>query len=145
MYYLRTEESFDAAHFLKDYDGKCSNLHGHRWRVACEAAGEALREDPQELGMLMDFGDLKAALRAICAEYDHRFLYEAGSLRAKTVEALTEEGFELVPLPARPTAENLARLIWERLAAMGIPVSRVEVWETPNNCAAYEPDREAEA
>ena len=138
MYYLRTEQSFDAAHFLKDYEGKCRNLHGHRWRIVAELAGEALDQKPQTRGMLMDFGDLKAALKQICDSMDHSFLYEKGSLKPKTVEALLEEDFRLVEVPYRPTAENLAYDFFTRLRKEGFPVRRIEVYETPSNCAVYE-------
>ena len=63
MYYIRSECSFDSAHFLKGYIGKCSNLHGHRWRVVVELAAEELSEEEQTRGMVLDFGDLKALLR----------------------------------------------------------------------------------
>ena len=138
MYYLRTEQSFDAAHFLKDYEGKCRQLHGHRWRIVAEAAGEELSRQPQTRGMLVDFGDLKAALKQLCEELDHSFIYEKGSLKPKTVEALLEEEFRLVEVPWRPTAENMARDFFTRLRQAGLPVHRVEVYETPSNCAVYE-------
>ncbi|MCR5369930.1 MAG: 6-carboxytetrahydropterin synthase QueD [Clostridium sp.] len=138
MYYIKTEQSFDSAHFLKDYEGKCRNLHGHRWRVVAVVAGDALSEERQTRGMLFDFGDLKAALKEMCDSLDHCFIYEAGSLRETTVAALREEEFRLVEVPFRPTAENFARWFYEKLAEKGFPASRVEVYETPANCAAYE-------
>lgn len=138
MYYLRTEQSFDAAHFLKGYAGKCSNLHGHRWRVVAVVKTAELATDAQTRGMVMDFSALKDALKAICAELDHHFIYETGSLQPATLAALDAEGFHLVAVPFRPTAENLSRYIYERLAAEGCPMARVEVYETPNNCAIYE-------
>ena len=138
MYYIKTEQSFDSAHFLKDYEGKCRNLHGHRWRVVAVVAGDTLSEERQTRGMLFDFGDLKAALKEMCGELDHCLIYEAGSLRETTVAALREEEFRLVEVPFRPTAENFARWFYEKLAEKGFPASRVEVYETPANCAAYE-------
>ena len=63
MYILKTEHSFDAAHFLYGYDGKCSNIHGHRWRVVLEVCTEDLQEDGQNRGMYVDFGDLKRDLK----------------------------------------------------------------------------------
>lgn len=65
MYILKTEHSFDAAHFLYGYDGKCSNIHGHRWRVVLEVCTEDLQEDGQNRGMYVDFGDLKRDLRNV--------------------------------------------------------------------------------
>ena len=138
MYSIRTEQSFDAAHFLKGYQGKCSNIHGHRWRVVAEVQGKSLSEEAQTRGMLFDFGDLKRDLKEICDAHDHCFIYEAGSLRERTVEALLEEEFRLVEVPFRPTAENFAKYFYGLLAEKGYPVSRVEVYETPANCAVYE-------
>ena len=57
MYQLTTEHSFDSAHFLAGYDGKCGNLHGHRWRVLLTVQSETLREDRQQKGMCVDFAD----------------------------------------------------------------------------------------
>ena len=138
MYYIRSESSFDSAHFLKGYAGKCSNLHGHRWRVVVELGAPKLSEEKQTKGMVLDFGDLKSALKEICDNLDHCLIYEAGSLRRKTVEALFEEGFHLVEVPFRPTAENFARYFYEEIRAAGFAVSRIEVYETPTNCAVYE-------
>ncbi len=59
MYFLRTEDSFDAAHFLKGYEGKCSNIHGHRWKVIVEVKGEDLKQEGPKRGMVVDFSDLK--------------------------------------------------------------------------------------
>lgn len=138
MFYLETEQSFDAAHFLKDYQGKCSNIHGHRWRVVAQIRDEKLSTEVQTRGMLVDFSDLKQALKEICDELDHSLIYEAGSLREKTIQALREENFHMVKVAFRPTAENLACHIAKLLCQAGFPVHRVEVYETPNNCAAYE-------
>lgn len=138
MFYLKTEQSFDAAHFLKDYQGKCSNIHGHRWRVVVQIRGQELSTEPQTRGMLVDFSELKQALKGICDELDHSLIYEAGALRERTVQALREENFHMVEMTFRPTAENLAYYIAELLCRAGFPVHRVEVYETPNNCAAYE-------
>ena len=140
MYYIRSESSFDSAHFLKGYAGKCSNLHGHRWRVVVELGAPKLSEEKQTKGMVLDFGDLKSALKEICDNLDHCLIYEAGSLRRKTVEALFEEGFHLVEVPFRPTAENFARYFYDKIASEGFPVHRTEVYETPTNYAAYEED-----
>lgn len=138
MYFLKTEQSFDAAHFLKGYQGKCSNIHGHRWRVVAQIRSERLSDQPQTRGMVVDFSDLKASLKAICDRYDHCLIYESGSLRSQTVRVLEEEGFRLEEVPFRPTAEHLAQHIYEWMKEQGHSVDRVEVYETPNNCAAYE-------
>ncbi len=137
MYTIRTEVSFDAAHFLSGYKGKCSNLHGHRWRVVAEISAETLSEEGQTRGMVTDFGEVKRVLHELSDAYDHTFLYERGSLREATVRALTEEGFSLSELPFRPTAENLAKQFYDRLTEKGYAVRAVEVFETPENSAVY--------
>ena len=63
MYSLSTEHSFDAAHFLSGYVGKCKNIHGHRWRVVVEVRAEQLKEDTQQRGMCVDFSELKKDLK----------------------------------------------------------------------------------
>lgn len=138
MYYIRSEGSFDSAHFLKGYIGKCSNIHGHRWKVVAELGGSALCEEQQTKGMLLDFGDLKHLLKEMCGALDHCLIYETGTLREKTLEALEEEGFRLVQVPFRPTAENFAYYFCTGIREKGYPVHRVEVYETPGNCAVYE-------
>lgn len=140
MYYLKTEQSFDSAHFLKDYHGKCKNLHGHRWRVVAEIQGESLAAGGQTRDMLVDFGEVKAVLKELCDRLDHSLIYERGSLRPATVAALREEDFALIEVPFRPTAEAFSRFFYEKLAEKGYAVHRVEVYETPNNCAAWEGD-----
>ena len=62
MYTLEAEASFDSAHFLSGYEGKCSNLHGHRWRVLAVIKADELKKDGQLRGMIVDFGDLKRAV-----------------------------------------------------------------------------------
>jgi len=140
MYGLKTESCFDSAHFLTDYYGKCENLHGHRWRVVAYLQQEELQTEGTMKDMVIDFGEFKKALRALTEELDHTFLVEEGSLMDKTVSCLEEEGFTLKILPFRMTAENLAHYFYTRLADKGFPVSQVDVYETPNNCAIYSQD-----
>ena len=78
MYYLKAESSFDAAHFLSGYQGKCKNIHGHRWRVVVEIFGKELETDGQTRGMVRDFGELKRDIRFITDVWDHSFIYEVG-------------------------------------------------------------------
>ena len=67
MFEVRVEADFAAAHFLRDYNGKCENLHGHNYKVFAHVRGSQLNEG----GMLLDFTKLKGALRAVCKELDH--------------------------------------------------------------------------
>ena len=76
MYGLKTESSFDAAHFLTDYHGKCENLHGHRWRVVAYLAQEKLWNEGTHKDMVIDFGEFKHVLRELTEELDHSFIVE---------------------------------------------------------------------
>ena len=139
MYGLKTEANFDSAHFLADYYGKCENLHGHRWRAVVYLEAESLQREGTMRDMVLDFGVFKRAVRDVAEGLDHTFLVEEGSLAPATLAALEAEGFTLTLLPFRTTAENLARYFAERLAAQGLPVAQVDMYETPNNCAVYRP------
>ena len=131
MYGLKTEASFDSAHFLTDYYGKCEDLHGHRWRVVVHLAVDDLQTEGTMKDMVLDFGVFKRAVRELADALDHTFLVEECSLEA--------EGFSLFIVPFRTTAENLARYFCDCLVEQGLPVSQVEMYETPNNCAVYRP------
>ncbi|MBQ3180475.1 MAG: 6-carboxytetrahydropterin synthase [Firmicutes bacterium] len=137
MFGLQAEACFDAAHFLAGHSGACRNLHGHRWRIVAELRGGELAAGGSGRDMLVDFAGLKQQLRALAAEFDHKLIYEAGTLRPATLAALREEDFALAELPFRPTAERLAQYFYHRLQADGLMVARVTVYETPENCAAY--------
>jgi 6-pyruvoyltetrahydropterin/6-carboxytetrahydropterin synthase len=138
MYRLTTEKSFDAAHFLKDYNGKCKNLHGHRWRVLVSARQENLIGEGQMRGMVIDFDNLKKILKTETDYFDHTFIYEKGSLRKSTLVVLTEEEFTLREVPFRPTAEEFAKYFFDKFKGYGFEIDSVTVYETPKNCATYE-------
>lgn len=137
MYTLKTEQSFDSAHFLAGYVGKCRNIHGHRWRVIIEIQGDAMLASGEKRGMLVDFGDLKNDLKKLADELDHSLIIESGSLKDATMEALRDEEFRIVEFPFRPTAENFAKYFYDRMIGLGYRVREAVVYETPNNCASY--------
>lgn len=137
MYGLIAESHFDAAHFLSEYEGKCENLHGHRWRVVAWIEVDELRRDGDERDMVVDFSDFKRALRSLADELDHMLIVEEGSLAPETVAALEAETFELFVVPWRTTSENFACYFFGKLTEMGFPVTKVEVDETPDNRAYY--------
>ena len=121
MFELEVSAAFEAAHFIDGYRGKCQNLHGHNWTVEALVRGQEL----DSLGMLIDFKIIKAELNKVLDEFDHRFLNELG--------AFAQEN---------PTAENLARKIYERLSKSEIfngatKLYAVKVQETPNSCVTY--------
>ena len=139
MYLLKTAATFDSAHFLSGYNGKCANIHGHTWKLEVAISSQELKETGEKRGMIIDFSDLKKAVRELASRFDHTLIYEKGSLKDGTVAALSSEGFTLTEVPFRPTAENFAEHFY-RLLAESLPVKSVSVYETPDNCAVYEED-----
>ena len=123
MYQVTVEQHFDAAHFLRGYQGKCESLHGHRFRVVVRVDAAGL----DEVGMAYDFTKLKGHLRAIMSRLDHACLNDIAP-------------FDEI----NPSSENIAATIYNELcpALAGAPVSLscVEVWESPQSGATYYPD-----
>ena len=137
MYILKTEQSFDSAHFLAGYEGKCRNPHGHRWKIEAEVWADELHKTGQLKGMVTDFGDFKQDLLEIADFYDHALIAEEGTLKPETAKALESENFRIIWVPFRPTAENFAKHFYNMLKEKGYQVYGVSVYETPNNCARY--------
>ena len=139
MYLLKTAATFDSAHFLSGYNGKCANIHGHTWKLEVAISSQTLKDTGEKRGMVIDFSDLKKAVRELASRFDHTLIYEKGSLKDDTVAALSSEGFKLTEVPFRPTAEKFAEHFYRSLAE-NLPVKSVSVYETPDNCAVYEED-----
>ena len=129
MFILSCESSFDAAHFLTNYDGKCKNIHGHRWRVVLEIEGEASN------GMVVDFNIIKKNLKELCDYFDHTFIVEKNSLKLELLNMLKEE-FLIREVDFRTTAENFSKYFYDILSKK-YNVYSVSVYETPNNMARY--------
>ncbi|MCL2504537.1 MAG: 6-carboxytetrahydropterin synthase QueD, partial [Coriobacteriia bacterium] len=120
-YGLSVKSHFDAAHHLYDYPGECRALHGHTWDVEVTVESSEL----DEIGLVYDFKSLKADLAAVLHDYDHALINEIAP-------------FDKVS----PTAENLARVICERLQTVVSPrvrVKEVAVWESPVAKLVYRP------
>lgn len=120
---------FAAAHFLRDYHGKCENLHGHNYKVYAHVQGSSLDEG----GMLLDFTELKKALKAVCEKLDHRNLNDI-------------DFFD-----QNPSAERIAVYIYNGIVeqipdlkksddAKKTHLWAVDVFETDNNRARYLPE-----
>ena len=121
MYELTIKSHFDAAHALRGYPGECRLLHGHTWDIEVTVVATEL----DEIGIVYDFKLLKDDLNAVLDVYDHAYLNE--------IEPFTE---------LSPTAENLARIIYERLAETvdaRVRVVEVAVWESPIAKLTYRP------
>ncbi|MCH7922478.1 MAG: 6-carboxytetrahydropterin synthase [Nitrospinae bacterium] len=131
MYTVTKQIHFCYGHRLLNYDGKCRWLHGHNGLVEIALAAEKL----DERGMVYDFTIIKQVVKAWIDEHlDHKMiLHRADPL----VSTLQEHGDPLYLLDENPTAEAIARLIYEEAARQGFPVVEVRLWETPTSWAAY--------
>ena len=122
MFEVRVSADFAAAHFLKDYNGKCENLHGHNYKVYAHVRGSKLNEG----GMLMDFSKLKSALRQVCKQLDHTNLNDlavfennpsaeriAMYIYKGIVELLNKEGVDLAYEPGKEEAVLFAVDVFE--------------------------------
>jgi 6-pyruvoyltetrahydropterin/6-carboxytetrahydropterin synthase len=122
MFEISVDYTFAAGHALRGYKGKCENVHGHNYKVRVVVEGEELNN----VGLLMDFVDLRAGIKAMVEKWDHRFLND------------------LPPFDKlNPSAENMARVFCEGIAAdvskQGLQVRSVTVWETDTTSATYRP------
>jgi 6-pyruvoyltetrahydropterin/6-carboxytetrahydropterin synthase len=120
MFTLFVRETFAAAHRLELYHGKCEELHGHNFKVEALIEGERIGRE----GMLLDFAILKARLRQILADLDHRYINEIPFFKERA-----------------STSEHLAIYVHDRLKEMlageDVAVKEVRVWESDNAYAAY--------
>lgn len=131
MYKVSRELSFCYGHRLLNYEGKCRNLHGHNAAAVITLAAPEL----DDLGMVADFSDVKrVVLPWIDSEFDHRMLLHRDD---PLVPVLREHGDPVKVLEVNPTAENIARLIYDFAKSHGFPVSNVVLWETPSCSATY--------
>jgi len=138
MYILKAEHSFDSAHFLSGYVGKCSNIHGHRWNVYVEVQSETLIRGGQLDGMVIDFGDLKTDVKSMVDSYDHALIVQKGSMRELTLNCIKQDGFKVIEVNFRPTAENFSAFFFKLMKDKGYNVKTTTVYETPTNSASYE-------
>lgn len=119
-YTLKVITEFASAHTLREYPGACSRMHGHNWKVELEAIATRL----DDVGMGVDFKQMKNIAREVGDRLDHRYLNE--------LEPFTE---------INPTAENIAaylyREISKQLNSESITVSAVTLWETERACVRY--------
>ncbi len=122
MYRVSVRKHFDAAHYLRNYRGKCENMHGHRFEVVVTLEAQTL----DEAGMAFDFTKLKKHLKVILDKYDHICLNEIPP-------------FDEV----NPSSENIAATICRELTPNIdkeiVTIYSVEVWESPDSWAEYLP------
>jgi 6-pyruvoyltetrahydropterin/6-carboxytetrahydropterin synthase len=131
MFRVTREIRFCYGHRLLNYDGKCRHLHGHNGRAVITLEAERL----DALGMVLDFSQLKQVVGGwIDSTLDHRMVLHRDD---PAVPFLRQQGEPLFLLDVNPTAENLARLIFEFTAARGFPVVEVRLWETDDCFATF--------
>jgi 6-pyruvoyltetrahydropterin/6-carboxytetrahydropterin synthase len=131
MYRVTREIRFCYGHRLLHHDGKCKHLHGHNGRAVI------VLEAPQldGLGMVVDFARIKQVVGGwINESLDHRMILQRDD---PLLPVLRAQGEPVFVIDANPTAENLARLIYEFAAAQGFPVVEVRLWETDDSYATY--------
>lgn len=123
MFEISVDYSFAAGHALRGYKGKCENVHGHNYKVQVTVAGEKLNST----GLLMDFVDLRGAIKKLAERLDHQFLND------------------LPPFDRlNPSAENMAKYFCDELEPQvsphGIRIKSVKIWETDTTTATYFPN-----
>jgi 6-pyruvoyltetrahydropterin/6-carboxytetrahydropterin synthase len=123
MFEVSVERTFAAGHALRNYKGKCENVHGHNYRVQITVEGPQLDTN----GLLIDFVELKRLTSEVIEYLDHRFINDLPP-------------FDVI----NPSAENLAKYFYDRVSAgmqSGAPthIAEVRIWETDTSVAAYRP------
>ena len=131
MFGISREIDFCYGHRLLDYTGKCRHLHGHNGKVLITIEASGL----DERGMVLDFAEIKRVVHGwIDENLDHRMILQRND---PIVAVLKEAGEPMYLLDCNPTAENIARLIFDFTAGQGYPVVEVRFWETPHCVATY--------
>ncbi len=126
MFEVSVEQTFAAGHSLREYKGKCENVHGHNYRVRVTVEGPQLNS----IGLIVDFVELKKQVRRIVDRLDHQFINDL-------------EPFTIL----NPSAENLAKYFYDELAtgfsgtngAAPVRIAEVKIWETDTSTAVYRP------
>jgi 6-pyruvoyltetrahydropterin/6-carboxytetrahydropterin synthase len=131
MFHVSREIRFCYGHRLLNYDGKCRHLHGHNGRAIITLAAPSL----DGLGMVVDFSHIKRVVGGwIDSQLDHRMLLHRDD---PAVPFLKQQNEPIFLLDVNPTAESIARLIYDYTASQGFPVVEVRLWETEDSCAVY--------
>jgi 6-pyruvoyltetrahydropterin/6-carboxytetrahydropterin synthase len=131
VYRVSREIDFCYGHRLLDYSGKCRYLHGHNGRAVITLASDKL----DTLGMVVDFSHIKKVVSTwIDENFDHKMLLHRDDPVLPHLRDLNEP---VCVLDVNPTAENIARLIYDFAASQGFPVVEVRLWETDSCFATY--------
>ncbi len=132
MFHVVKELSFCYGHRLLDYEGKCAHPHGHNGRVQIEFALEKL----DRRGMVIDFVDIKAEVkRFLDEELDHKMILREDDALTKILREMNEPVYVM---KENPTAENIAKEIFQYTKGRNLPVVSVRLWETDSSYAEYQ-------
>ena len=133
------EVTFDSAHMLSNYSGKCQNLHGHTYKLQVTVEGPVVTEGNEE-GMVTDFNNLKRVIDSVTERFDHAIIFSDDHLRGEAENALLEWArtydMNYIILPdAKSTSEYIALYIKAQIESAYSPTKRisVKVWETPTS------------
>ncbi len=135
MFTVTKRLDFCYGHRLLNHQGVCRHLHGHNAMVEIDVTSETL----DERDMVVDFTDIKNVVKAwIDRELDHKMILRQDD---PLVAVLRAQGEPVYTIEHNPTAERLAKLIFDTASGLGFKVSAVRLWETPGSCAIYTPAR----
>lgn len=131
MFRVSQEIEFCYGHRLLNYDGKCRYLHGHNGKAVIVLEGETL----DHRGMLIDFSDIKKQIAGwIDTNLDHRMILNSAD---PVVDYFKQQGEPMYLIDSNPTAENIAKLIYDFANSQSLPIAEVSLWETFKSYATY--------
>ena len=131
MHTVTKRIDFCYGHRLLNYAGPCKNLHGHNGLLEVDVRAESL----DARGMVVDFSDIRSIAKGwVDAHLDHKMVLNEADPLLPVLEQMGEPHYVM---DANPTAENIARLVYEQVRAAGLDVAEVRLWETPSSFAAY--------
>lgn len=137
MFVISKEIEFDAGHRVPLHESKCKNPHGHRYRVVAYIEGDLITEGP-ESGMVRDFSVVKQLLMDLVHDkYDHGFIVHEQDMDMMNALGFGEGEWKAIVVPFIPTAECLAKGIYDDMKPHLPNLFKIEVWETPTSCAEY--------
>ena len=130
-YSVTKKIEFCYGHRLLNYDGVCRHPHGHNAVVEIEVRTAAL----DERAMVFDFSDIKKVVKTwVDKNLDHKMILRRDDPLVEALHSLSEPVYLV---DSNPTAEHIARIIYEHAVTAGLRVMRVTVWETPSSYATY--------
>ncbi|MAT07963.1 MAG: 6-carboxytetrahydropterin synthase QueD [Dehalococcoidia bacterium] len=122
---------FCYGHRLLNYEGQCKYLHGHNGKLEIDVESKSL----DDKGMVIDFTVIKETVKTwIDSKMDHRMIL---SREDPLISVLEEAGQPIYVMEENPTAENIAKLVFNQVKSKGIDVKEIRLWETPTSYASY--------